>query len=50
MRLPGETIIHAIAVVDSYTFGEGMTPQVEQALPGAVQEIATDLARLWGKV
>jgi len=50
MRLPEETILYAIAVVDPYTFGEGMTPQVEQALPGVVQEIATDLARLWGRI
>lgn len=48
MRLPEKTVIYAIAVVDPYTFGEGMTPQVEQALPGAVQEIAADVARLWG--
>jgi hydrogenase maturation protease len=46
-RLPDEILVYAIAVADPYTFGEGLTPEVERALLSVVEQIASDLARLW---
>ncbi len=45
--VPQEIVIYAIAVKDPYTFGEEMTPEVEKALPNAVQQMADDLAQRW---
>lgn len=47
MRLPQQILVYAIAVADPYTFGERLTPELERAVPSLVQQIASDLTRLW---
>ncbi len=44
LAMPREIIIFAIEVQDVTTFGESCTPQVEQAIPRAVQMVARELA------
>jgi len=47
MRLPDPILVYAIAVADPYTFGERLTPELERALPSLIQQITSDLTRLW---
>ena len=47
MRLPEPLLIYAIAIADPYSFGERLTPELERALPSLVQQIASDLTRIW---
>ena len=47
MRLPEHLLIYAIAIADPYSFGERLTPELERALPSLVQQIASDLTRIW---
>jgi len=47
LPLPAQTLVYAVAVADPYTFGERLTPRIEEALPSIVQQIAADLSRLW---
>lgn len=47
LAVPASVEIYAIAVKDPWTFGEGLSPEVEAALPTVVQQIADELARLW---
>jgi hydrogenase maturation protease len=47
MRLPDPLLVYAIAVADPYTFGERLTPDLERRLPSLVQQIASDLTRIW---
>jgi hydrogenase maturation protease len=47
MRLPDPILVYAIAVADPHTFGERLTPELERALPSLIQQIASDLTRLW---
>ena len=46
-RLPDQILVYAIGVADPFTFGERLTPRVERALPSVVEQIASELARLW---
>ncbi len=43
LPMPRELLIYVIAVEDPYTFGERLTPEVEKALPAAVEAIVADL-------
>jgi hydrogenase maturation protease len=47
LDVPETVTIYAIAVNDPWTFGEELTPQMEEALPAIVDEIADELAREW---
>lgn len=47
LDVPETVTIYAIAVKDPWTFGEKLTPQMEEALPAIVNEIADDLAQQW---
>jgi hydrogenase maturation protease len=47
MRLPDTILIYAIAVADPHTFGECLTPELERALPSLIQQITSDVTRLW---
>lgn len=47
LRLPDPILVYAIAVVDPYAFGDRLTPELERALPSLVEQIASDLTRLW---
>ena len=44
LPVPEQVVIYAIAAADTTTFGERLTPKLEQALPGIVRRIAADLA------
>lgn len=44
LAMPREIIIFAIEVQDVTTFGESCTPQVERAIPAAVNMVARELA------
>ncbi len=47
LQVPDGLLVYAIAVADPYTFGERLTPDLERALPSLVQQIASDLTRIW---
>lgn len=47
LAMPQEIIIFAIEVQDVTTFGESCTPEVEQAIPEAVNRVTRELAN-WG--
>ncbi|MDP3062288.1 MAG: hydrogenase maturation protease [Chloroflexota bacterium] len=49
LPLPAQTLVYAVAVADPYTFGERLSPRIEQALPSIVRQIAADLSHLWGQ-
>lgn len=42
-EMPRQVTVFAIAVADADTFGESLTPEVEKAIPAAVDMIAEDL-------
>jgi len=46
LPLPQELFIYVIAVKDTHTFGEHLTPEVQRAMPDAANRIAADLAAL----
>jgi hydrogenase maturation protease len=47
MPMPESILIYAITVADPYTFGERLTPELERTLPSLIEQIASDLTRLW---
>ena len=44
--LPREVLIYVVAVQETSTFSERLTPEVEKALPAAARRIAAELAAL----
>jgi len=45
MPMPGDVSILAIEAKDVTTFGEGLTPEVEEAVPAAVECIKAEVAK-----
>jgi hydrogenase maturation protease len=46
LPMPQELFIYVIAVKDTHTFGEHLTPEVERAMSDAANKIAAELAAL----
>jgi len=49
LDVPQTVTIYAIAVKDPWTFGEKLTPEMEEALPDIVREIGEEVAALWAE-
>jgi len=39
LELPEKVIVLGVEVADPYTFAEGLTPELEEKLPGVVEEV-----------
>jgi hydrogenase maturation protease len=50
MPIPGDVSILAIEAEDVTTFGESLTPQVEKAIPEAVEHIIAEVDKIQGRV
>jgi hydrogenase maturation protease len=43
LEMPESVRVYAVSIVDPFTFGTRMTPQVESAIPRVAHEIATEI-------
>jgi hydrogenase maturation protease len=43
LAMPGEIRIYAVEAPDPFTFGERLSPELESALPGIVEDLKEDL-------
>jgi hydrogenase maturation protease len=46
IEMPSDVVILAIEAADTSTFGEGCTPTVEAAIPGALQAVISEITRI----